>query len=201
MKGQSNLFLIIFLIIALAAVSIVLILNYNGLIKTEKAVHEAKAQIETVCQRRLDLIPNVIEAVKGYAKHEQQTLLAITQARTQAMGVLDEIGQKEDLTKETIVKLESSQTELTKALKSVFALIENYPDLKASMNFLALQDQFEGTENRIAVARQRYNMAVRTYNSKIETFPGVFLAPIFGFGEKEFYEAKAEAMDPVRAEF
>lgn len=98
-------------------------------------------------------------------------------------------------------ELAASQAALTKSIRGIFALIENYPNLRASSNFMALQDQFEGTENRIAVARQRYNHAVRNYNTKIETFPGLFLAPMFGFGEKEFYEAKEDAYEPVKAEF
>ncbi len=201
MRKQGILFVLISFILVLALISLFVIFNYNRLVKKEKTVQEGKAQIETVCQRRLDLIPNLMESVKGYVEHERQTLLAITQARTKAIDVLKETDQKGYLTKETIKKLETSEKELMKALKSVFALVENYPDLKASTNFLSLQDQLEGTENRIVVARQRYNTAVRKYNSKIETFPGIFLAPIFGFKEIEFYEAKAEALDSVSVRF
>lgn len=203
MKGQTNLFLIIFLVIVIALVSVVIILNYNGLVKAEKVVEGSKAQIATVCQRRLDLIPNLIETVKGYAKHEKETLTAVTLARARAMGVLEDVGKEEGKGAGTpsMAQLAASQAALKHAVKGIFALAENYPNLRASSNFMALQDQFEGTENRISVARQRYNVAVRNYNAKIETFPGVFLAPMFGFGEKEFYEAKEEAYEPVKAKF
>jgi len=201
MKAQVGLFLIIGLIIILGVFGIGLILTYNSLVKSEKAVEEAKAQIETVIQRRLDLIPNLVETVKGYAQHEREVLLKVTQARAKAQGLLEKISSKKSLTKEDFIALSASQSELTKTLKSLFALVENYPDLKASTNFLALQDQLEGTENRIAVARQRYNYAARIYNTKIETFPGNIIAPMFGFGEKNYFEAKNEAKEPVRVRF
>ena len=201
MKTQTGIFAAVFLVIVLAVVSVVIIFVYNGLVSSEKTVEESKAQIETVLQRRLDLIPNLIETVKAYAKHEKETLLKLTQARARALGVLEGVGQKDSLSKEEILKLQASQGELTAAMRSLFALVENYPDLKASANFMALQDQFEGTENRIAAARQRYNLAVRYFNAKIEKFPGVFLAPMFGYEEKVFFEAKKEAAEPVKAKF
>jgi LemA protein len=199
MRTQTGMFLAVFAVIVIAVVSVVVIFSYNGLVTSEKAVEEAKAQIETVLQRRLDLIPNLIETVKAYAKHEKETLLKITQARTRAIGVLEGVAKKGDLSKDEILKLQASQGELTSAMHRLFALVENYPDLKASANFMALQDQFEGTENRIAAARQRYNLAVRYFNAKIERFPGVFLAPMFGYEEKIFFEAKREAAEPVKA--
>ena len=164
-------------------------------------MEEAKAQIETVIQRRLDLIPNLVETVKGYAQHEREVLLKVTQARAKAQTLLEKISSKKSLTKEDLAALSASQSELTRTLKSLFALVENYPDLKASINFLALQDQLEGTENRIAVARQRYNYAVRIYNTKIKTFPGNIIAPMFGFEEKDYFEAKNEAEEPVKVRF
>ncbi len=201
MKGQTQLFLVLFLVIVVSVVSGIVILNYNGLVKAEKAVEEAKAQIATVCQRRLDLMPNLIDTVKGYARHERETLLTITQTRAQAAKILQDISRKATWTEDEMKRLDASQAEIGKTLRNIFALVENYPDLKASTNFLALQDQFEGTENRIAVARQRYNSAVRYYNAKINTFPGVFLAPMFGYTEKVFFEAKPAAMEPVMANF
>ena len=201
MKENPLLFLVIFLLIVVAGVSIFIIANYNSLVKAEKAVEEAKAQIATVCQRRLDLIPNLIETVKAYAKHERQTLEAVTLARRKAEEVVAGLNAKEQSASVDMAKLAASQAALSSALRNIFALAENYPSLRASANFMALQDQFEGTENRIAVARQRYNYAVREYNTRIETFPGVFIAPLFGYTEKEFYEAKEEAYEPVRAEF
>ncbi len=201
MKGQVVLSLIIVLILVFAAVGIVLILNYNGIVKSEKAVEEAKAQIEAVLQRRLDLIPGLVEIVKGYAQHEKETLIAVTRARSGAEDILQEISAKKSLTKQDMSALAASQTELMNTLKSLFALVENYPDLKASTNFLALQDQLEGTENRISVNRQRYNYEVRMYNTKIATFPGNILVPLFGFEEKGSFEAKEEAQEPVKIKF
>jgi len=201
MKENPILFLAIFLLIVVAVVSVFIIVNYNSLVKAEKAVEEAKAQIATVCQRRLDLIPNLIETVKAYAKHERQTLEAVTLARRKAEEVVAGLNAKEQSAPVDMSKLAASQAALSSALRNIFALAENYPSLRASANFMALQDQFEGTENRIAVARQRYNYAVKEYNTKIETFPGVFIAPIFGYTEREFYEAKDEAYEPVKAGF
>lgn len=201
MKIRTGIFAAVFALIVVAIVSIVVILVYNGLVKSEKTVEEAKAQIETVLQRRLDLIPNLIETVKAYARHEQDTLSKITAVRARALGVLETVANKGELSRAQILKLQASQGELTTAMRSLFALVENYPDLKASANFMALQDQFEGTENRIAAARQRYNLAVRHFNAKTETFPGVFLAPMFGYEEKAFFEAKKEADEPVKATF
>jgi LemA protein len=201
MKGQVNIFAALFLMIVLAGVSVVIILNYNGLVKADKSVQEGKAQIEVACQRRLDLIPNLLKTVKASMTHERTTLEAITKARTKALEVLNQTKNKKVLTKEDLGALDISQTQLSRAAGGLFLVVENYPNLKASMNLLALQDQFEGTENRISVSRQRYNMAVRTYNSKIETFPGVFMAPLFGYRPRDFFEAKPEALEPVKADF
>jgi LemA protein len=201
MRTPTGIFAAVFAVIMLAVVSVIIIFSYNGLVTSEKTVDETKAQIETVLQRRLDLIPNLIETVKAYAKHEKETLLKLTQARARALGVLEGVSKQGNLSKDEILKLQVSQGELTAAMRSLFALVENYPDLKASANFMALQDQFEGSENRIAAARQRYNLAVRYFNAKIEKFPGVFLAPIFGYEEKAFFEAKKEAAEPIKAQF
>lgn len=190
---------VILLIIVLVVISFVLM--YNGLVKAEKGIEEAKAQIETVCQRRLDLIPNLVETVKGYAKHEKQTLTAITEARSKAHGILKEIATETSLNKKQLSELATSQTELTSALKTIFALVENYPDLKASSNFSALQNQLEGTENRISVARQRYNSAVRFYNTKVATFPRNIVASMFGFQKNtDYFEAVDGAKRPVKVE-
>lgn len=201
MKTHVGIFATVFVLVVVAVVSAVVIFVYNGLVTSEKTVEEAKAQIETVLQRRLDLIPNLIETVKAYATHEKETLLKITQARARALGVLEGVAKKGSLSKAEMLQLQATQGEVTATMRSLFALVENYPELKASANFMALQDQFEGTENRIAAARQRYNLAVRYYNVKIEKFPGVFLAPMFGYEEKVFFEAKKEAAEPVKAKF
>lgn len=200
-KAQVALSLVIVLVVILAAVGIFVIVTYNGLVSADRRTEEAKADIEAVCQRRLDLIPNLVETVKGYAAHERSTLIAVTQARGKAQDVLNDISGKKTLSKEDLSALAASQLGLMRTLKSLFALVENYPDLKASTNFLALQDQLEGTENRISVARQRYNAAVRIYNTKITAFPGNILAPVFGYGEKDYFEAKEEAGEAVKVKF
>jgi len=201
MRGQVVLSLVVVIVVIMSVIGILLITTYNGIVKSEKAVEEAKAQIETVLQRRLDLIPNLVETVKGYAQHEREVLIAVTKARGDAQDILQKIEKKKSLSKEDMQGLATSQSTLTKTLKTLFALVENYPDLKASTNFLALQDQLEGTENRISVARQRYNYEVRIFNSKISTFPGVIIAPMFGFTEKASFEAKEEAGEPVKVKF
>ncbi len=200
-RGQVALFVAITLIVIVALIGVWFIFVYNGLVKSDKAVDEAKGQIETVLQRRLDLIPNLVETVKGYAAYEKGALTAVTQARTNAQRVLKEISSKKSIGKEDFAALTASQSNLMGTLKSLFALVENYPDLKASQNFLALQDQLEGTENRIAVARERYNYAVRIYNTKITVFPGNIIAPVFGFEEKGYFEAKEKAEEPVKVRF
>jgi len=175
---------------------------YNGLVKADNGVEEAKAQVETVCQRRLDLIPNLVETVKGYAGHEQETLVAVTAVRSKAQGVLDEVKGQEPLNKEQMFKLVSSESELATVTKMLFALAENYPDLRASTNFLALQDQLEGTENRISVARQRYNSAVRVYNTNVAKFPRNIVASMFGFEENDsYFEAAEGAKEDVEVKF
>lgn len=201
MRGQTSIFLVVFFVIIMGVISLVFILNYNGLVTAETGVEEAKAQIATVCQRRLDLIPNLIETVKAYAAHERNTLEAVILARSQAEASLAKIAGQKGISKDQMAEIAASQTALSGAVKGIFALVENYPNLKAVSNFMALQDQFEGTENRIAVARQRYNSAVRLYNAKIQTFPGVFMAPMFGFTAKDYYEAQETAYEGIQAKF
>ena len=200
-QGQVVLFLVGTLIVIVGGLALWFIMVYNGLVASEKAVEEAGAQIQTVLQRRLDLIPNLVETVKGYAQHEREVLVAVTKARDKAQEVLEDISKKKTLGKEELGALMASERDLTSTLKNLFALAENYPDLKASQNFLALQDQLEGTENRIAVARQRYNYAVRMYNTKISIFPGNIIAPMFGLVEKPYFEAREKAQEPVKVNF
>ncbi len=201
MKRKTVFFAAIFIVVISGVIGLFVILNYNGFIEGEKRVEESKAQIAAVCQRRLDLLPNLIETVKGYAKHENETLTAVIQARQNAKAVLNGLSKNGSFSKDEMVALQASQQEVTSAFRGIFALIENYPNLKASSNFMVLQDQFEGTENRIAIARQRYNSDVKNYNTKVKKFPGVVIAPIFGVGEKDFFEAKQKAYEPVTARF
>jgi len=201
MKGQTGLSVLIVLVVIFAVVGISVIATYNGIVKSEKIVEASGADIEAVCQRRLDLIPNLVETVKGYAKHESQTFIEVTKARSNAQSVLKQISESGLLSQSDISNLFTSQSELMGTLKNLFALVENYPDLKANYNFVALQDQLEGTENRIAVARQRYNYASRIYNTKIDTFPGNIIAPIFGFQEKIYFEAEAKSQETPKVSF
>lgn len=177
------------------------ILTYNGLVKADNKVEEARAQVGVVCQRRLDLVPNLVEAVKGYAEYEKTTLLAVTNARTRAQNVLSGFISKQSLSIEDMKDLATSQSELSGLLKDLLVVVEDYPELRASANFMALQDQLEGTESRIAVERMRYNAAVRSYNTKIRTFPGSIVAGMAGYMSRDFFEESAEAEEPVEIEF
>jgi len=196
------LLLVLFLITALLFVVLVTgVIIYNGVVKAEKQVEEAQAQIETLYQRRVDLVPNLVETVKGYAKHESQTFTAVAEARSKAQAVLQQTAGVNSLSKEQIKAVADSQLELGSTLKGLFAIVENYPSLRASTNFLTLQDQLEGTENRITVARERYNSSVRYYNTKLAVFPSNMIAGSFGFKEKVYFEAKEDAKDSSKVTF
>lgn len=200
MRSSVGLLTTISVVIIAAICGFALILVHNGIVDADKRVAEAEAQIAAVCQRRLDLIPNLIETVKAYARHEQEVLTSITIARTHAGKILEKVS-KEGLNQGNMDSLDTSQAQVSTAFRSFFAMVENYPELKASSNFIVLQDQFEGTENRISVTRQRYNTAVRAYNAKLEKFPGIIVAPVFGFQQAGFFQAQPEAFSPVKAAF
>jgi LemA protein len=161
-------------------------MSYNGLVRKQVAVNTAWAQVQTNYQRRLDLIPNLVATVKGYAKHEKSTLVEVTKARAAASN----LSAATPAQQAAVMK---SQAGLTAALSKLMVVVERYPNLKANQNFLALQDQLEGTENRINVARQRYNTAVQTYDAKIRTFPTAIVANMMGFKAKPFYKADTQA--------
>ena len=193
--------MLLIIVVIIAAVMYRLVATYNGIVQAEKLVEEAEAQVGVVCQRRLDLIPNLVEVVKGYAKHERQVFIEITEARTKAQTVLSDMSSKGTLSEEYAEALSTSQSAVGQALRSLMVVVESYPDLKASANFRALQDQLEGTENRIAVERLRYNSAVRRYNTYIRVVPGNIIAGIFGFSEKFFLEPEDDAAGPVEIDF
>lgn len=163
---------------------------YNGLVSKEESVNEKWGAVQTVYQRRADLIPNLVSTVKGYAEHEQSTLQEVTAARSRATSINID---PSTATPEQMEAWMAAQQELSSALGRLIAVSENYPDLKANQNFLSLQSQLEGTENRISVERQRYNEAVKEYNVSVRRFPNSIFASIFGFDKKPMFEAQAGA--------
>ena len=182
-------FLIIVLIVLIVIVGLVLVGMYNGLVKQKNRVEGAWAQIDVQLKRRYDLIPNLVETVKGYATHEKETLEAVIQARNAGVSAQGPAQQAE------------AENVLTGALRSLFALSEAYPDLKANQNFLNLQEELTSSEDRIAYARQYYNDAVNTYNTKIESFPTSAMAKRLNYQQREYFEAEGEARGPVDVKF
>jgi LemA protein len=171
---------------------LLVILIYNSLIRARNRVDNAWSQIDVQLRRRYDLIPNLVETVKGYAAHERQTLEAVTSARANAMDAQQ---------RGTVGQQAQAENALTGALKSLFAVAEAYPDLKANQNFLQLQEELTSTEDRIAYARQFYNDSVLNYNNSIQVFPKNILAGMFNFEKREFFEGEPEAEGPVKVEF
>lgn len=188
-------------IIILAVVGIVLIwavVGYNGLVSADEAVNTAWSNVENQYQRRADLIPNLVSTVKGYAAHEQETLDAVTEARTRATQMTI---SAEELTEEKLQEYQAAQGELGTALGRLLAITEAYPDLKANRNFLELQAQLEGTENRISVERRNFNDAAREYNTSIRSFPKNILAGMFGFETRPYFEAAEGAAEVPAVQF
>ena len=177
----------------LALLAGLLVFFYNGLIGAREQVNAGWAQVENVYQRRLDLVPLLVDAVQTYTEHERETLTALTQARANAMQVSGAIGDAPQ-TVEQLKAIEAAQGKVESALARLFAIVENYPDLKASQNFLSLQDQIEGTENRVAMERRNYNEFSRRYNTKLQTFPGNIVADMMGFEAKPYFEAESKAL-------
>lgn len=163
--------------------------TYNSLVQLDEGVKSAWAQVENQLQRRYDLIPNYVETVKGYAEHEREVFLKVTEARAKVGGA------------ENIEEKIGANNELSSALSRLLLVVENYPDLKANQNFMKLQDELAGTENRIAVERRRYNEAVKTYNVKIRSFPTNIMAGMFGFGKAEFFNVSSEAREAPKVKF
>ena len=172
--------------------------GYNGMVKMDEQVQNKWANVETQYQRRADLIPNLVSTVKGYAKHEQQTLEDVVKARSEATQVKVDA---ENLTPEKLAAFQKAQSGVSSALGRLLAVAENYPDLKANQNFLELQSQLEGTENRITVARKDFNDAAKSYNQSIRQFPKNILAGMFGFEKKSYFEAEAGSEKAPRVEF
>ena len=166
------------------------ITKYNGLVDADAEVEKKWANVESVYQRRADLIPNLVATVKGYAEHEESTLQAVTDARTRATSITI---NPATATPEQMEAWMAAQDEVSGALGRLIAVAESYPDLKANQNFLQLQAQLEGTENRISVERQKYNEAVKEYNVMVRRFPNNIIASMFGFDAKSMFEAQAGA--------
>ncbi len=166
------------------------ITKYNGLVDANAEVEKKWANVESVYQRRADLIPNLVATVKGYAEHEESTLQAVTDARTRATSITIDPATA---TPEQMEAWMVAQDEVSGALGRLLAVAESYPDLKANQNFLQLQAQLEGTENRISVERQKYNEAVKEYNVMVRRFPNNIIASMFGFDAKSMFEAQAGA--------
>jgi len=172
---------------------------YNGLVGLDQGVNEKWAQVQNVYQRRADLIPNLVETVKGFAAQERSVLTEVTEARARASGV--------QLTPEALndpkamERFQAAQNQLSGALSRLLVTVERYPDLKSNQNFLQLQSQLEGTENRIAVERRRFNEVVRDYNTRVAVFPGTVVARLAGFTPKQFFEATPDAASPPKVKF
>ena len=165
------------------------IVAYNSLVRTRNRTDDSWSQIDVQLRRRYDLIPNLVETVKGYATHERQTFEAVTQARTQGMNA------------QGVAEQAQAENMITGALKSLFAVAEAYPELKANQNFLALQEELTATEGRISYARQFYNDTVLKLNTKVQTFPTNVLAGVFGFKTREYFEADDTSRGPVTVQF
>lgn len=182
--------------IALTIIIVVIILialifagYYNRLVSLRNRVDNAWSQIDVQLKRRHDLIPNLVETVKGYAEHERGVFESVTKARSQAIAA------------GSVAEQAQAENQLTQTLRSLFAVAENYPNLKANQNFLLLQEELSGTESKIAFARQYYNDSVYRYNTAIQSFPGNVLAGMFGFTQRQYFEAEPESRGPVRVEF
>jgi len=180
----------IILLVVLVGIVLWIVAMYNGLVSRRNQTDEAWSDIDVQLKRRYDLIPNIVETVKGYMQHERATLESITAARTAAMGA------------QTVEEHAKAENMLSQALKSMFAVAESYPDLKASQNFMGLQDELSDTENKIQAARRFYNANVRDLNTAVQNFPSTIIAGLFGFKTRQFFELQEEAAkEPVKVSF
>ncbi len=193
MKKISSLLLIVVGAITLSSCS-----GYNRMVEKQEAVTAQWGNVQNAYQRRADLIPNLVNTVKGYAQHEQETFTQVTEARARATQTTV---SPENLTAESLQEYQQAQNQLSQALGRLLLIQENYPELKANQNFLALQDELAGTENRIAVERNRFNQIAQDYNSYIRKFPQVIYAKWFKFESKAYFEAQPEAQTAPEVQF
>ena len=186
------------LIVVIGAIAIWLISSYNGMVKMDEEVSSAWSNVENQYQRRVDLIPNLVNVVKGYASHEKETFEAVVSARSKATQVTVD---PENLTPEKLQEYQKAQGEVGATLGRLLAITESYPELKANENFKELQAQLEGTENRISVERLNFNEIARTYNSAIRSFPRSIIAGMFGFEKRPYFEAEEGANKAPEVKF
>ncbi len=196
MKKSLVTLLVVLGILLLAVIG--LTKRYNHIVTLEEGVSAAWSQVENVYQRRADLIPNLVNTVKGYADFEQQTLTQVIEARSKATGITID---PKNLTEANMQQFQQAQDGLSSALSRLLVVIERYPDLKANQNFLDLQAQLEGTENRIAVERRNFNEAAQGYNTYIRKFPANIIAGIFGFDKKAYFQAESGAEKAPEVQF
>ena len=190
---------VVWIIIAIVAILFFWVKGvYNNMVTQDEGVKTAWSQVENQYQRRMDLIPNLVNTVKGYAAHEKETLEGVDNARAEATKTtLD----PSNLTEESLKKFQSAQGELGNALSRLMLVLERYPDLKANQNFMELQAQLEGTENRISVERKRFNEVAQSYNTYIRQFPNNILSGMFGFQSKAYFTAESGAEKAPKVEF
>jgi LemA protein len=178
------------IILAIIVIAVIWVIGiYNGLVRLKNRVDEAWSDIDVQLKRRYDLIPNLVNTVKGYATHEREVFEKVTEARTRAMGA------------QSAADKAQAENALSQTLKSLFAVAENYPDLKANQNFLELQRELTDTEDKIQAARRFYNGNVRDFNTKIQIFPNNMIAGSLGYASREFFEAEEGEKEPVKVEF
>ena len=189
-KGGKTLITIIGLLVLLVLIPFLYVKStYNTLVRLDEQVKAAWAQVENQLQRRYDLIPNYVETVKGYAKHEKEVFVKVTEARSKVAGAT------------SIPEKIKANNELSAALSRLLVVVERYPELKANANFIRLQDELAGTENRIAVERRRFNEAVRAFNTKIRSFPTNIIASMFGFKPATFFQVPKEKQEAPKVKF
>ena len=193
MKKSTIIVLVVLAIIVISGIS-----TYNSLVTLEETVSKAWSDVEGQYQRRADLIPNLVSVVKGYAKHENETLEGVVAARAKATQVTVDADK---LTPEKLQEFQAAQSDVSSALGRLLMVVENYPDLKANQNFLELQAELAGTENRIAVERSRYNEVAKEFNVSVRRFPRNIFASIFGFSSKPYFEAEKDSKNAPKIEF
>lgn len=186
---KKSTIVIIVVVVILVAIIAGLVSNYNGVVSLSEEVDNKFATIDTMLQRRADLIPNLVNTVKGYTNQEQAVIDSVTDARAKLAGA-NSVGEKAN-----------ADQELSTALSNLLVVVENYPDLKSSQNFINLSDELAGTENRIATARKDYNDAVKEYNTKIKRFPTNIVSGMFGYGEKEYFQASEGSKEVPTVDF